>query len=264
MITVLWLHRGSRAFILPDGQCDGGLMGTDWKIVAGKLKEVLGLQISPLAILFSKEAPQGVERHGGMMPEPSLDGRTGRVSAGCVFWMHGSEKPFTTVPEDHYNCSVGSVTHGLKTLEEVMGNEDVQKLVASEWVTSEEAMRLPVIQDRPHFITYAPLSQTPVDPDVILLRINAMQAMAIHDAFNDIEMAGKPQCHIIPISKEQEKVAISTGCMLSRVRTGMSPSEMTCTLPAKKIDEVLQKLKARRKANSAVTAYANHDAKRFS
>jgi len=236
----------------------------NWSDVNKVLCEALGLQIAPLAISFSSEAPQGVPAYEGTMPDASQDGRTGRVPAGCVFWMHGSEKPFTTIPEDHYNCSVGSVTHGLKTLEEVMGNEDVQKLVESEWVTPEEAMQLPVIQDRPDFITYAPLSQTPVDPDVILLRINGMQAMAIHDAFKDIEMAGKPQCHIIPISKEQGKVAISTGCMLSRVRTGMSPTEMTCTLPAKRIDEILQKLKARRRANSAVTAYANQDARRFS
>ncbi|HEX9757508.1 MAG TPA: DUF169 domain-containing protein [Nitrospiria bacterium] len=236
----------------------------NWSDVNKQLREALGLQITPLAISFSNDAPQGVPFHEGSMPDASQDGRTGRVPAGCVFWMDGSEKAFTTVPEDHYNCSVGSVTHGLKTLEEVMANEDVQKLVESEWVTPEEAMALPVIQERPNFITYAPLPQTPVDPDVILLRINGMQAMAIHDAFNDIEVAGKPQCHIIPMSKEQGKVAISTGCMLSRVRTGMSPSEMTCTLPAKKIEEILEKLKTRRKANSAVTAYANQDARRFS
>ncbi len=237
---------------------------TDWKNVAKELRETLGLKNSPLAIAFSNEAPEGVDRHGGIIPEASQDGRTGKVPAGCVFWMDGSEQAFTTVPEDHFNCSVGSVTHGLKTLQEVMNNEDVQRLVASEWVTPEEAMKLPHIKDKPSFITYAPLSETPVNPDVILLRINAMQAMTIHDAFNEIEIVGKPQCHIIPISKERKEVAISTGCMLSRTRTGMPPDEMTCTLPADKIDDILLKLKARRKANSAVTAYANQDARRFS
>lgn len=235
----------------------------EWTTLANDLSKVLGLKHAPLAITFSDEAPPGVPQHDGPMPAPSADGRTGRVSAGCVFWMDAADQTFTTVAEDHYNCSVGSVTHGLKTLEEVMENEDVQGLLECEWVTPEEAMQLPVIQKRPQAITYGPLADTPLDPDVILLRINAFQSMVIHDAFNDMAIEGKPQCHIIPIAKEQNKVAVSTGCMLSRVRTGMPPEEMTCTIPATRLAEVVGKLQARQKANSAVGAYANEDGRRF-
>lgn len=39
------------------------------------------------------------------MPAPTPDGRTGKVSAGCVFWMKATERAFTTVPEDHGNCN---------------------------------------------------------------------------------------------------------------------------------------------------------------
>ncbi|MFQ5657503.1 MAG: DUF169 domain-containing protein [Candidatus Methylomirabilales bacterium] len=144
-----------------------------------------------------------------------------------------------------------------------MNHEDVKCLVESEWVSLEEAMQLPFVKERYRYITYAPLAETPGDPDVILLRINAFQAMVIHDAFNDIVMVGKPQCHIIPISKEQDKVSMSTGCMLSRVRTGMSPDEMTCTIPARRLEEVVQRLKARRTANAAVASYASQDGRRF-
>ncbi len=235
----------------------------NWKNSAEELRESLGLQTPPLAIAFSQERPEGVGVHAGTMPGPAQDGRTGKVSAGCVFWMHGVEKPFATVPEDHFNCSVGSVTHGLKKLDEVMNNEDVKCLVESQWVSPEEATQLPFVKERFSYITYAPLAETPVDPDVILLRVNAFQAMAIHDTFNDVVFVGKPQCHIIPISKEQNKVAMSTGCMLSRVRTGMSPNEMTCTIPARRLDEVVQRLKTRRAANSAVALYATQDGGRF-
>ncbi|MBW8057569.1 MAG: hypothetical protein FVQ86_06065 [candidate division NC10 bacterium] len=236
---------------------------TDWKTLARELREALGLQTTPLAIAFSNEAPAGVRAFDGPMPEPAQDGRTGKVSAGCVFWMHGVERPFTTIREDHFNCSVGSVTHGLKKLEEVMDNEDVKCLVESEWVSLEEALRLPFVKERYRYITYAPLAETPVDPDVVLLRINAFQVMAIQDTFKDVVMVGKPQCHIVPISKEQNRVAISTGCMLSRVRTGMSPDEMTCTIPARRLEEVVERLWARRAANAAVAAYANRDSRRF-
>jgi uncharacterized protein (DUF169 family) len=235
----------------------------DWSNLARALRESLGLHTPPLAITFSNEASKEVGAYEATMPEPSPDGRTGKVSAGCVFWMHGAERRFTTVPEDHFNCSVGSVTHGLKKLEEVMNNEDVKCLVESEWVSFEEVMQLPFVTERHSYITYSPLAETPADPDVILLRINAFQAMVIHDTFTDIVVLGKPQCHIIPISKEQNKVAMSTGCMLSRVRTGMPPDEMTCTIPARRLEEVVQKLKARRAANAAVASYASQDGRRF-
>ena len=55
------------------------------------------------------------------MPAPLPDGRTGRVPAGCVFWMKAADRTFGTVAEDHGNCSVGSLTHGFKTLDEVGG-----------------------------------------------------------------------------------------------------------------------------------------------
>ena len=99
--------------------------------------------------------------------------------------------------------------------------------------------------------------------DVVLLRINAFQAMVIHDAYGEMPIVGKPQCHIIPMSKEDNHIAISTGCMLSRVRTGMAPDEMTCTIPANRLAEVIRRLAARKAANSAVTAYANDDLRRF-
>lgn len=235
----------------------------NWQTLAKELNRELGLKHAPIAITFSQDAPSDAAQYEGEMPEPSADGRTGKVPAGCVFWTAATEKTFTTEPEDHYNCSVGCVTHGLKTLEDVMDNEDVQGLVGSGWVSAEEAMQLPFVKQRYNHITYGPLGEITVDPDVILLRINAFQAMVIHDAFNDIAIVNKPQCHIVPIAKEQNRLAMSTGCILSRVRTGMPPDEMTCTIPAPQLEAILEKLKVRREANAAASAYANQDGRRF-
>ena len=235
----------------------------NWTTLAKELNRELGLKHAPIAITFSQEAPKDAPLYEGQMPKPSSDGRTGKVPAGCVFWMKATEKAFTTEPNDHYNCSVGSVTHGLKTLEDVMDNEDIQGIVDSGWVSAEEAIQLPFVKQRYNYISYGPLASTTINPDVILIRISAFQAMVIHDAFNDVTIVNKPQCHIIPISKEQNKLAMSTGCILSRVRTGMSPDELTCTIPAQQLEEILEKLKGRRQANAAVTAYANQDGRRF-
>jgi uncharacterized protein (DUF169 family) len=238
-------------------------MSNNWQPLAEQMQKVLGLKYEPIGITFWDEVPADIPLYAGEMPEPSGDGRTGKVAAGCVFWIKSAEQTFTTLPEDHYNCSVGSVTHGLKTLPEVMGNEDVQGLLECEWVTPEEAMALPVIQERPQAITYGPVSDSAVSPDVVLLRINAQQAMVLQDAFGQLPVVGKPQCHIIPMAKEQGEVVMSTGCSLSRLRTGMSPTEMTCAIPGDRLAETVAKLDARRGANAAVAVYANADLKRF-
>lgn len=239
------------------------MSNSQWSQLSQRLTKVLGLKYAPIAIAFSPEAPAGVEAYDGPMPPPSPDGRTGKVSAGCVFWVKAQDRTFTTVPQDHYNCSVGSVTHGLKSLPEVMNNEDVQGILECEWVTPEEAMQLPAVSQKPNYITYGPLAVSPVEPDVILLRLNAFQSMVIHDGFSGMPIVGKPQCHIIPMAIEQNEVAMSTGCMLSRVRTGMGPDEMTCTIPAARLEEVVNKLEARQVANAAVSSYASQDMGRF-
>jgi uncharacterized protein (DUF169 family) len=235
----------------------------DWNTLASELKSLLNLQSPPLAITFSKDAPTNVAAFDATMPEPMPDGRTGKVPAGCVFWIEAANKTFTTTPEDHGNCSVGSLTHGLKTLEEVATNSDVAALLETGWVTMDVVPQIPVVKERPNFITYGPLAETSVEPDVVFLRINAKQAMILSDAVPGLRFEGKPQCHIIPMAKEQAAVAVSVGCMLSRVRTGMSNNEMTCAIPARRVGEVINLLKSTAVADNAVAAYASRDAARF-
>ena len=238
-------------------------MTKSWKELGTELGALLKLQTSPVAITFESSAPVDVREFEGEVPDPAPDGRTGKVPAGCVFWIEAATQSFTTRPEDHGNCSVGSLTHGLKTLEEVAGNGDVAALLESGWVTLDVVPLIPVIKQRPSFITYGPLGETLRDPDVILLRINAKQAMILSDAVPGLKFEGKPQCHIIPMAKEQNAIAVSVGCMLSRVRTGMSNSEMTCAIPAGRLAEVIESLDKTSVADLAVAAYASKDAQRF-
>jgi uncharacterized protein (DUF169 family) len=236
----------------------------NWKELASEIKYLLNLQCSPIAITFSNVAPLGVSAYKGSMPDPTPDGRTGKVPAGCVFWMEAAKQTFTTVPGDHGNCSVGSLTHGLKTLSEVIGHSDVSSLIECNWVTKDTVIQLPVVKERPKFITYGPLEYTTIDPDVILVFINAMQAMILSAGVAGLRVEGKPQCHIIAIAKEQNEIALSVGCMLSRVRTGMASSDMTCAIPARRLSELVILLKKTRSADSAVANYASEDMRRFS
>ena len=211
----------------------------DWQALSQRLMAGVGTDIAPIAITFSAERPDGVEAFDEPMPDAMPDGRTGRVPAGCVFWMKSADRTFSTVAEDHANCSVGSMTHGFKTLDDVAGNSDVAALLESGWVTLEVVPQIPVVTEQPGAVTYGPLAETPIDPDVVLLRVTGRQLMVLSDGLPELSMQGKPQCHIIAMAKEQGVAAASVGCQLSRVRTGMPNSEMTCAIPAAQLADVV-------------------------
>lgn len=234
-----------------------------WSEAANALVAALNLRTPPIAITFSEAAPSGVAAFDDPMPTPTPDGRTGRVPAGCVFWTKSVDRTFTTVAADHANCSVGTMTHGFATLDEVAGRSDVAALVESGWVTMEMVPSIAVVSERPGAVTYGPLDETPVEPDVVLLRINGKQLMVLSDALPGLRIEGKPQCHIVAVAKEQGEVAASVGCMLSRTRTGMANSEMTCAIPGPKLHEVLDRIEATARTDAVVAAYANEDARRF-
>ncbi len=233
----------------------------NWSDLASALNSKLKLQATPIAITFSNDF-QGVPPFEGPTPAPMPDGRTGKVPAGCVFWMKATDRTFSTVAEDHGNCSVGSLTHGLKTMDEVAGNSDVAALLDSGWVTMDVVPQIPVVKTKYRYITYGPLVESS-DPDVVVVRLNATQLMVLHDAIPGLRFEGKPQCHIVAIAKEQGEIAASVGCMLSRIRTGMSPSEVTCAIPASKLGDVIEALDSTCVADGKVATYAAEDGKRF-
>ena len=127
------------------------------------------------------------------------------------------------------------MTHGFKTLDEVAGNSDVAALLETGWVTMDVVPQIPVVHEKPGAVTYGPLADTPVDPDVVFLRLTARQLMVLSDAIPGLRIEGKPQCHIVAVAKEEGVPAASVGCALSRVRTGMPPTEMTCAIPASQL-----------------------------
>jgi uncharacterized protein (DUF169 family) len=239
---------------------------TDWRGLGEELRGALHLAMPPIGITFSAQRPEGVASYDAPMSEPSEDGRTGRVAAGCVFWARGAEAMFSTVAEDHGNCSVGRMTHGFATLADVTDNGDVVELFGSGWVSPEALGRVPVISERPGAITYGPLGETPdnVDPDVVLLYVNGRQLMVLSDAIPGLRIEGKPQCHIVALAKQHKVAAASVGCALSRARTGMTPDQMTCAIPAGNLADVVAAVTATAETDAVVARYAAQDARRFS
>jgi uncharacterized protein (DUF169 family) len=232
--------------------------------LADELSALLRLAVPPIGIAFAAESDAlPAPRYESSHPSPNEAGRTGAVPAGCVFWFKGVERAFSTLAEDHANCSVGSYTHGFKTLEEAATKDDVGALFQSGWVTEADVPGIAHVEERPGAITYGPLAEMPVTPDVVFLRLNAKQAMVLDDALGRVRFEGKPQCHVVAIAKEEGDVAVSVGCMLSRVRTGMSNNELTCAIPAARLPDVVEKLRKNAAIERTVATYAAQDAARF-
>lgn len=236
---------------------------TEWSALATRLSDALALGSPPVAITFHDAPPAGIDAFDAPMPPASDDGRTGRVPAGCVFWTHALDRTFSTVAADHGNCSVGSLTHGFRSLEEVAGHSDVATLLEAGWVTMDDVPEIPVVTTRPGSVTYGPLAETSVDPDVVLLRVNGKQLMVLVDALPGLRIDSKPQCHVVAVAKEAGDVAASVGCALSRVRTGMAASDMTCAIPGPRLAEVVDAVVATATADTRVARYAAQDAQRF-
>ena len=128
---------------------DRAVTSSDWAARDTALTAALHPTAAPVAITFGAGPPAGVAGHGGPIPAPLPDGRTGRVPAGCVFWMHATDRTFTTTRADHGNCSVASLTHGFASLDEVAGNDDVAAMLGSGWVSMEDVPAIPVVLERP-------------------------------------------------------------------------------------------------------------------
>jgi len=213
--------------------------------------------------MHQTEGATAVEPFGLPLAPKNEAGRTGRVAAGCVFWGLAVAEEFSTVAEDHANCSVGSVTHGFKTISEVVGNDDVGQLLGSGWVDEAAFGALPVVASRPEAVVYGPLASTTLEPDVVMVTINARALMTLKDAVPDLAIEGKPQCHIVAMAKEHGTIAASVGCALSRARTGMSADQMTCAIPASVVPDLLDRLESEDRVNSLMARYAGVDARRF-
>lgn len=230
--------------------------------ICERLTAELHLAAEPIGIGFSDTRPDNISEFDQPLAKAATDGRSGRVPAGCVFWMKSAEGSFTTVAADHGNCSVGSFTHGLLSMEDITGNSDVAELLNSGWVNETDVMGIPHIGRKYSYITYGPISRGDFIPDVVLLRVNARQLMVISDAVG-LKIEGKPQCHIVAVAKETGQVSASVGCALSRVRTGMSPTEMTCAIPISKFAETVSAIEKAAGIDGAVAKYAAADALRF-
>ena len=181
-------------------------------------------------------------------PTRSPDGRTGRVPAGCVFWMKadgahvldGRRRPRQLQRRQPHP----------RLQDARRGRRQLRRRRAARDRLGDDGRRPADPGRRRRSRAPSSTARWPrrrSTPTSCSCASTASSSWCCPTRFPDLRIEGKPQCHIVAIAKEQGDPAASVGCALSRVRTGMSVTEMTCAIPAAKLAEVVAVDRAQRR-----------------
>jgi uncharacterized protein (DUF169 family) len=224
----------------------------DWKRLEGEIGSAVKLSSRPVAVSFLDSVPESVRKFEGTEP------------SGCSFWRLAAKgQAFYTLPEHHYNCAVGAHTHNIRLSAE-RSDETAQTLKMMfdlGYVTPEEVPQIPQLPKTPAAIVYAPLGETPVAPDVVLMACRPSAAMLLNEAAqragvtSGMPVLGRPTCMALPASLQLGAIG-SLGCMGNRVYTDLAEDEMYFVLRGKDVAAVVEALRTITTANAALNEYA--------
>jgi len=215
-----------------------------------ELRGVTGSQA--VAVAFVEAPPQGVTRHQGVAP------------SGCTFWkLAANGEPFYTDASDHLGCAIGAYTHGVE-----MPPEKLQELssligtmVGLSYVQDEEVPKIPKRSAPLRYVVYAPLGQSPVAPDIVLVRGNARQLMLISEAaraaghLHASPAMGRPACSMIPQGLSSGEVIVSLGCIGNRVYTDLADDQGYVAIPSRALADTMARLQAIVAANETLEGF---------
>jgi uncharacterized protein (DUF169 family) len=219
---------------------------------ASQLVDLLHLRIPPVAITFQDSAPTNIPRVTSPGP------------AGCSYWKRAAAgETFYTEASDHYNCPIGTHTHGVE-LPEAQANElkaVVGTMIQLGYLRPEEVARLPRRDRKFGVAVYAPLAATAAVPDVVLVRGNAKQMMLLAEAAqaagvgSDSAIMGRPTCAAIPEALRTMRSVASLGCIGNRVYNDLGDDELYFALPGTGVGAVVEKLAIIINANRELESY---------
>ena len=217
-----------------------------------QLQDLLGLRWAPVALAFLPTPPAGVPRVE--RPGPS----------GCSYWKHAAEgHTFYTEGPDHYNCPIGSYTHGIDLPPQQAG--ELQGVLGTMftlgYLRPEEVAGIPRRHEPFGVAVYAPLAQAPFEPDVVLVRGNARQLMLLNEVAraagvaNGSDLMGRPTCAALAGSTATGHAVASLGCIGNRIYTGLADDELYFALPGKLLGAVTDRLTTIVQANRELEKY---------
>jgi uncharacterized protein (DUF169 family) len=226
----------------------------DYKALESQFLQILNLSRRPVAVAFVDETPGAVEKFSGTEP------------SGCSFWRLAAQGHIlSTVPSDHYNCPVGSYTHNIPLPANRAGELPaiLETMTNLGYLSMEEVPGIPVLPKTPKNIVFAPLGDTPVDPDVVLLVASAAKLMLLEEAAiragvaSRLPLLARPTCMAIPAAMANGMVT-SAGCIGNRTYTDIGEGELYAAIPGRALGQIAQELQTVESANAALAKY-HHD-----
>ena len=221
---------------------------TDYRQLERELVQVLELARRPVAISLRDRIPADVAKFEGTVP------------SGCTFWRLAAEDgPFYTVPADHYNCPIGAYTHDIPLpaeREQELG-QTLSFMSDVGYIRMEEVPAIPRLPVTPAAIVYAPLGDTPSDPDVVIIaglagRVMLLQEAAIRaNVAARLSMLGRPTCMAVPAAASLGMVA-STACVGNRVYTRLDDATLYAVVPGPALASIVKEAATIRSANAAL------------
>jgi uncharacterized protein (DUF169 family) len=223
---------------------------TNYATIEQVLTHALGLTRRPVAVAALDQAPAGVAAFTGTLP------------SGCSFWsLAAAGRTFSTAPGDHYNCPIGSYTHNipLPPAREPELMQTLSLMADIGYIRMEEVGGIPRLPHTPGVIVYAPLGETPVPPDAVIVSGPPGRMMLLHEAATRAGIAaqplfGRPTCMAIPAAMGNTFVS-SMGCIGNRIYTGLPDTDMYTTIAGTQIAAVAGQLETITTANAALTDY---------
>jgi uncharacterized protein (DUF169 family) len=224
---------------------------TDYRTIERRLTEALGLQRRPVAVAFRPAPPAGLPKFSGTEP------------SGCSFWrLAAAERAFYTVPADHHNCPIGSYTHNIPLPPDRAAELPQTLTLMTElgYLKMDEVPGIPRLAETPGVVIYAPLAESPVDPDVVLVagrpgRVMLLQEAALRAGIaTPAPLLGRPTCMALPASITHGVIA-SAGCVGNRIYTGLGEDELYVMVPGKDVARVAAEAKTIASANLKLSDY---------
>ena len=223
----------------------------DYQSLEKRIAEAIGLGRRPVAVAFRETPPSGVAKFTGSAP------------SSCSFWrLAMGGRVFYTVAADHYNCAVGSHTHNIPLSAERAQElpQTLTRMSGLGYIKMDEVPGIPQLPRTPGAVVYAPLGDTPVDPDVVLFvgrpgRVMLLQEAALRAGVGArVPFLGRPTCMALPAALAGGAVA-STGCIGNRVYTDVSDDELYVAVPGKDLARVVDEVATIVQANAVLSDY---------
>ena len=220
--------------------------------IASDLQDRIPLAKPPIGLAFVDGQPSEAPRIGKTVP------------SSCAFWHEAESGVFYAAAEDHYNCTLGAMVMGFELPEAQMGTlmTEVGMMCDMDYVREEEVPNVPKVEKASGGIVYGPFGQMPIDPDVVLLWVNPMQAMVVSETAGQMNWAaspagvyGRPGCAAIPVALSHGNVAQSFGCTGMRINSAISDEFMLMAVPGDRVESLAGSLSQVTDVHAKMTAH---------